>query len=145
MQKRKGYELSQRESTAADSMARSQNSGSGERRRRSIPWRRIWECCWLQRRKYGWLSSATPASGMINYIFVAYSNALAALILLPLSLLVHSYLSLSIDQFFYSGLGEKGIFLQVSESPAADILDFLWVSLGAIAQVYWSLIRLNLK
>ncbi|KAL0408623.1 UNVERIFIED_CONTAM: WAT1-related protein [Sesamum radiatum] len=35
------------------------------------------------------ISKRAMASGMTNYTFVAYSNALAALILLPLSLLVH--------------------------------------------------------
>ncbi|KAG6405670.1 hypothetical protein SASPL_133262 [Salvia splendens] len=35
------------------------------------------------------ISKSALASGMTNYTFVAYSNALAALILLPLSLLVH--------------------------------------------------------
>ncbi|KAL7149069.1 hypothetical protein ABFS83_05G014800 [Erythranthe nasuta] len=35
------------------------------------------------------ISKRAMATGMTNYTFVAYSNALAALILLPLSLLVH--------------------------------------------------------
>lgn len=35
------------------------------------------------------ISKSALATGMTNYTFVAYSNALAALILLPLSLLVH--------------------------------------------------------
>ncbi|KAL0327243.1 UNVERIFIED_CONTAM: WAT1-related protein [Sesamum angustifolium] len=35
------------------------------------------------------ISKRAMASGMTNYTFVSYSNALAALILLPLSLLVH--------------------------------------------------------
>ncbi|KAI3452764.1 hypothetical protein Pfo_009427 [Paulownia fortunei] len=35
------------------------------------------------------ISKRAMASGMTNYTFVAYSNALAALLLLPLSLLIH--------------------------------------------------------
>ncbi|KAG6407910.1 hypothetical protein SASPL_130910 [Salvia splendens] len=48
------------------------------------------------------ISKSALASGMTNYTFVAYSNALAALILLPLSLLVHRWNTslFSLSHFF---------------------------------------------
>ncbi|KAG6398804.1 hypothetical protein SASPL_140275 [Salvia splendens] len=62
-------------------------------------------------------NGATLASGMTNYIFVAYSNALAALILLHLSLLVHSYLSLSqMLSSFIQGWVKKGLFCRNSKT-----------------------------
>lgn len=37
------------------------------------------------------ISKQAMANGMTNYIFVAYSNLLASVILLPLALLIHRY------------------------------------------------------
>ncbi|XP_042022162.1 uncharacterized protein LOC121769428 [Salvia splendens] len=75
-------------------------------------------------------NGATLASGMTNYIFVAYSNALAALILLHLSLLVHSYLSLSqMLSSFIQGWVKKGLFCRSSNRPP---LTFDFLLLGSI-------------
>lgn len=47
------------------------------------------------------ISKKAMASGMTNYTFVAYSNALAALLLLPLSLILHRYQNRLLCGCFY--------------------------------------------
>lgn len=84
------------------------------------------------------ISKSALASGMTSYTFVAYSNALAALILLPLSLLVHRYPSFSLSSFLIIISGnELGVFCR---SPNRPPLTFLMVcgffSLGVLGYVY---------
>ncbi|KAG5019152.1 hypothetical protein JHK87_015007 [Glycine soja] len=47
------------------------------------------------------LSKQVMAQGMTNFIFIFYSNSIGALLLLPISLLIHSYLA---QAFGYAGI-----------------------------------------